>query len=155
MSIELKITGGHVVLIDEEDLGLINSYNKWKLSKRGYPQSRKMINYKTKYTYMHRLIMNCPEGSQVDHINGNKLDNRKCNLRICAHKDNCKNRPKPINNTSGHKGVSFSKCRNKWIAVIVSNKKRYYLGSFVNKEDAILAYRSACLEMHGEYANLT
>jgi hypothetical protein len=153
MSIEFKITGNQIVLIDEEDYDLVNGFNKWKLTKQGYPQSRKMINRKTTYTYMHRLIVNCPKNMQVDHINGNKLDNRKSNLRICFHADNCKNRKKPKTNTSGYKGVSFDKVKKRWIATIVSNKIRYHLGFFKNKQDAFFAYKDASVKLHQEFSN--
>lgn len=76
----------------------------------------------------------------VDHINGNTLDNRKCNLRLCTNVDNLKNRINlPKNNTSGILGVRFRKDRNKWYSELQVNGKTIRLGSYLTKEEAIKA----------------
>ena len=79
------------------------------------------------------------EGLVTDHINGNRLDNRRKNLRHCTSSENNKNRFKGRTNTSGALGVSWSNARQKWIAQICFEKKAIYLGGFKKKEDAILA----------------
>ncbi len=103
---------------------------------------------------MHRLIMQAKVSEQVDHINGNSLDNRKDNLRICNHSENVRNRKKPKSNTSGYKGVSWCRASSKWKALIGINNKRIYLGIFNCKHKAALAYNEAAIKYHGEYAML-
>ena len=78
--------------------------------------------------YLHRFVLKAKKGENVDHINGNKLDNRKENLRKCTRSQNFANRKKYTNNTSGYKGVS--KHGNKWQADIQINGKSKYLGIF-------------------------
>ena len=101
---------------------------------------------------MHRLIMNTPDGMVVDHINGNGLDNQKVNLRNCTDGENKRNRNMPRGNTSGLKGVSWSKQNKKWDARISTNNKQICLGTFSNKEDAYRAYVDACQKYHGNFA---
>jgi hypothetical protein len=76
----------------------------------------------------------------IDHINNNKLDNRVENLQIITHRENCHKRP--INSTSKYVGVHFVKNRNKWRATITVDGKKISLGSFINEEDANLAYQN-------------
>ncbi|WP_252233758.1 HNH endonuclease [Clostridium sp. ZS1] len=83
---------------------------------------------------MHRFIMNPPSNKLIDHINGNKLDNRKCNLRIVNKSQNAMNSKKPKNNTSGVKGVYWDKRSKKWEASIQVNMKKKSLGYFKNKD---------------------
>jgi hypothetical protein len=101
---------------------------------------------------MHRLIMNTPKGMVTDHINGNPLDNRKENLRICTAAENKQNRAAGKNNTSGFKGVSRHKRTNSWHARIGHNKKPIHIGCFEDKEEAARAYDRKAIELHGEFA---
>lgn len=102
--------------------------------------------------YMHQFIMWAPKGYQIDHINGNKLDNRKENLRVISSKLNKWNQGIRSNNTSGYKGVSWSKNAQKWHAYIKVNYKRIHIGLFDDKEDAAKAYNAAAAEHFGEFA---
>ena len=86
---------------------------------------------------VHRYILNCPKGLQVDHINRNTLDNRKCNLRICTPIQNSQNKGNYRNNKSGIKGVYFIKRDNVWIAELKYNKKCYRSKRCRNIEEAI------------------
>ena len=81
----------------------------------------------------------------------NRLDCRKSNLRDCTHSENLMNRDKNVNNTSGHKGISWDKSRNKWMAGIKVNYKRISLGRFDDIQDAIKAYQLGVKNYHGEY----
>jgi hypothetical protein len=84
--------------------------------------------------------LGAPKDMCVDHINGNTLDNRKNNLRICTNRENISNRTKlGTNNTSGILGVRFDNRRNKWYADIQYKGKCIFLGYFNIKEDAIKA----------------
>jgi len=91
---------------------------------------------------------------QVDHINHNGLDNRRSNLRPCTHDQNVRNARKRSDNTSGFKGVSFNKKREKWQAYIGggSRSKKIHLGMFLTPEDAARAYDDAAHKSFGEFA---
>lgn len=102
---------------------------------------------------MHRLILNAPENMEVDHIDGNRLNNQRTNLRLCNSSQNKCNRGARKDNTSGYKGVSWHKQRNKWTARIKTPYGKYlYLGLYDDKNEAALAYNKASMEHHGEFA---
>lgn len=109
--------------------------------------------------YAHRVVFAMVHGRwpehQIDHINGNKEDNRPENLQDVTHSQNAKNMPKCSKNTSGHIGVHWMKRSNKWGAQIKADQKVTWLGVFLSKEDAIAARKSAeklfgFHENHGE-----
>jgi hypothetical protein len=132
------------VLIDLEDVERCKKY-KWCLKGNGYVHNGKI--------HLHRFIMDCQDDMFVDHINRNKLDNRKCNLRICTRRQNNFNRGIRNDNTSGIIGVSFDKRRNKWRSRIQVDKKEKHLGYFNTVKEAIRARKQAELEYFGEYRN--
>lgn len=135
--------------VDVEDIHLVAN-NLWFQNSDGYA----VCNISRKRIRLHRLIMNAPSDVEVDHVNRDKLDNRRSNLRICTKSENQKNRPKQSNNTSGYKGVSWNKKMNKWAININAEGRRIYIGSRSNKEDAALAYNEAAIKYHGEFAQL-
>jgi hypothetical protein len=98
--------------------------------------------------------MNPLPGLQVDHINGNTLDNRKFNLRICTAAENTKNTKLKSSNTSGYKGVAWHTGTNKWRAYIVLDNRQKHLGLFKTKEEAALSYNEAALKYHKSFARL-
>lgn len=99
-----------------------------------------------KLLQLHKLITNTNGDKIIDHINRDKKDNRKENLRVCTARENCINRGMLKNNTSGTMGVCFDKSRNKWTATIVINNKNKHLGRYENIEDAIIARLKAELK---------
>ena len=104
-------------------------------------------------TKVHRLITACPKGMVVDHINGDKLDNRKENLRICTMSENARNSKKHADATSSqYKGVSFAKTRGCWVAQISAYGNRITLGSYTVEVEAAKAYNKAALFYFGEFA---
>jgi hypothetical protein len=125
---------GETFLFDKEDFDKIKG-TRWSKDGKGY-----ISNHNDK---LHRIVTGCPAGKVVDHINHNKRDNRKCNLRICDTKDNMKNMLRSSANRSGIKGVGFHKASNKWRARITVEYKQIYLGSFETKEEAAEARRKA------------
>src|SRR3990167_8684300 len=131
---KIELTKGQYALVDDKDFKVL-SQHKWHCSFYGYAARRDS----GKIVYMHSVILPAQEGMRVDHINRNSLDNRRENLRVCTHRQNLWNRPKSENNTSGFKGVSWEKRRNKWRASICKNYKQYSLGEFFTKEEAALA----------------
>jgi hypothetical protein len=104
------------------------------------------------YESLHRVLTRCPAGLMVDHINGDTLDNRPENLRICSHAENMRNRKIHKNNRSGFKGVYFAKDRNKWRAQIRSAGKKFTLGYFSSPEAAHKEYVKAAAAHHGDFS---
>ena len=88
----------------------------------------------------------------IDHINGNKLDNRLENLRAVSQSQNSMNRKQRSDNTSGIKGVRWSKHKQKWIGTVGMNYKNYSVGEFDSKEDAAIAVAALREKLHGEFA---
>ena len=133
------------ILFDKEDYDSIRTY-RWSVNK-----NRVMSTSRNRILLTH-LIMFPPNGMVVDHINGNTLDNRKQNLRICTIAENNKNHKIYNTNTSGTTGVYFDKQNNKWSAQIYINGKVKRLGRFADKEDAINIRKEAEKKYFGEYA---
>ena len=179
--IESKKYGNYTVLIDEEDWDKVKNYT-WRLfydtkysrigairtnvireprekrnpvftSRRGGTWEKR--GFKEKQINIHNVILDHdPNKSNliVDHINGNVLDNRKCNLRLCTRAENARNAKKPKSNTSGYIGVS--KSGKKWQAQISLNGKTHYLGTFEDKIEAARARDRKAIELYGEFARL-
>jgi len=102
--------------------------------------------------YLHRILMNAPPNMEVDHIDRDKLNNRLSNLRLCTRKQNLRNRSKLKNNSTGFKGVDFTKETKNYRARIMADNKRIYLGNFKNAAEAGAAYEKAAKKYHGEFA---
>jgi hypothetical protein len=120
--------------------------------------NKKYINIKfRKHSYRaHRIAWFIKTGEQpeeIDHRDGDGLNNKWYNLRNCTMLNNKQNYPKPVTNTSGYKGVSWNKKSNKWTATITANTTRINLGYFDNPELAHEAYCEAANKYHGEFAN--
>lgn len=155
---KIPLPQGKFALVDDEDFetlaqfrwGISNGYATRRLKRKTLPCGKR-VQCDQK---MHRLIMGEPKGRQIDHINENKLDNRKENLRIATAGQNRCNITKKKNNTSGFKGVVWDKDRQKWISQIRSKSKNHSLGRFKTKEEAALAYDVAATKLHGEFAKL-
>lgn len=132
----IKLTKGKYALVDDEDFEYLNQF-KWCFN--GYAIRRvKIAKHVYKVIFIHRIVNNIPDGFEGDHINHDKLDNRRSNLRTVTHKQNTRN-PGLRKNSSGTLGVSWIKDRQKWLATIATNRKTKYLGIYKHKEHAILA----------------
>lgn len=139
------------ILYDEEDTELLAQYT-WHVSDTGYAMAHDRRPDRSKYHIrMHRRIMEASEGMEIDHINGNSLDNRKENLRVCTHAENGRNQKKPSNNTSGYKGVSLYKPTNRFRADIQLNGKQNHLGYFKTALEAAEAYNEAAKRLFGDF----
>lgn len=139
------------ILVDDEDFEKLVKYS-WCIVEKGFVRAR--VNGKK--MLIHRFILNLtPYDPQVDHIDHNRLNNCKSNLRLATNQQNQRNTRKPKGNyTSRFKGVHFSKRRGKWLARIFINKKAIYLGYYDNEEDAARAYNIAAITKFGEFACL-
>ena len=133
--------------IDDEDYPIVLQHT-WHCSHYGYIATR----HNGSILFLHRLIMNTPNEIKTDHINGNKLDNQKSNLRVCTTAQNSRNRKKKPGCSSKYKGVYWDKF--KWHSQITYNFKTMHLGLFNNEEEAAMAYNIKATEFFGEYANL-
>jgi HNH endonuclease/AP2 domain-containing protein len=150
MTAYIPLTKGQFAIVDDEDFAFLSQW-KWQYSGRyavrtGPRPSRKNI-------WMHRLIINPPEGLEVDHINRNRLDNRRCNLRVVTHSFNIQNSPIQ-KHTSGYRGVYWNKERQKWSAGAGGRKQFCWLGYFRNELDAARAYDQAARELFGPDAQV-
>jgi hypothetical protein len=132
--------------IDFEDIDNIKQY-KWYLTKDGYAQTKtKNISMK-----LHRFIMDSQNNYIIDHINRNRLDNRKCNLRYVTITQNNINKNKQSNNTSGYTGISWDKEKNKWMAYINISGKTKFLGYFSDINEAVKIRQEAEQKYYKEY----
>ena len=139
--------------VDDEDYEELNQFS-WNMS-GGYARratSKKKGELKKTTVSMHRHLLRPPKDKMVDHINGDKLDNRKINLRLCTRLGNAQNRGMCRTNTSGYKGVW--KNGRRWSVYIYRNGKNVFGGSFIDKKDAARAYNKLATEFHGKFAHL-
>jgi len=103
---------------------------------------------------MHREILDAPDGMQIDHVNGNGLDNRVANLRLCTATQNQRNAVKRANGSSRFKGVDWNKRQKKWRARITINKRTILIGRYCDEFRAAKAYDKKAIELFGEFANI-
>lgn len=148
--IEIPLAHGQSAFIDNADEGAVRPY-RWFLrkSQAGYHYAYGRLPGTRRLVPLHRLLLDAGLNEFVDHKNGNGLDNRRENLRLCSQSQNCANaRKKP--GLSKFKGV----CKDPggWRAQIVQNYKKYNLGTFPTQEAAALAYDEAARRLFGEFA---
>lgn len=149
----ILLTKGMVTLIDEQDYERVSQYNwsatkhhdRWYVHRTAHGQAKKKI-------FLHRFILDAPEGLVVDHINGDSLDNRRSNLRLCSSSENGMNRGKTKLNTSGFKGIYLNKQTGRWVARIGINGRHIHLGTFDSREVAATVYDEAAQFCHREFA---
>src|ERR1700704_5409181 len=123
----IKLTKNKEAIVDDTDYDFLNQFSWYFTTDTGYAKKKS-----PKVIGMHQLLMNPSIGMEVDHINRNKLDNRRCNLRICTVSQNRANRPLSRRSTTGYKGVSRHNFGNKhWRAKITVGKRQIHVGVFV------------------------
>jgi hypothetical protein len=137
------------VMVDDDDYEKLKHFS-WHVDKYGCVKRHTSSGHELIY----RKIMNAPDDKEVDHIDGNRLNNQKSNLRLANSSQNKCNRGPRRDNKSGYKGVSWHKQRNKWTARIQAGKKYLSLGLFTSKEEAAKAYNQAAITYQNDFAYL-
>lgn len=143
---------GRYFMVDKEDFELVAA-RSWSLGKRGYPVSHRSRRNPEgpKTQCLHRYLLAEAIGQDIDHISGNKLDNRRSNLRVCTHQQNMFNQKIRNTNSSGVSGVSYHKQAKKYEAYIHFSGKKINLGLFGKFEDACKARTIAAKKYFGEF----
>jgi hypothetical protein len=144
----LKTEDGHDSVVDDDVFEWAQNY-KWSISQYGYVSRRSSLNDRI---FLHRMICNTPEGWHTDHINGEKLDNLRSNLRVASTKENIRNSHRRSDNKSGYKGVHYRKDRGTYSAEICKDGIKTRLGCYKTAKQAALAYNTAAKELFGQYA---
>lgn len=148
---KIKTSNGQYALVDNEDYDTTSRY-KWHITAKGYVVTRPYDNgKKLTILWMHRMINNTPKGFVTDHVNHNKLDNRRSNLRTATDAQNMQNRSINANNKTGYKGVHLTPS-GRYRSRIRHNKTGIHLGMFDTPRQAYLAYRRKAKELWGEFA---
>lgn len=149
----VPLTQGYEATIDAADLRLVEGYNWYAEARRHSVYARRddQDGQSRIRVYLHRKICGCPDGLQVDHIDGDGLNNRRNNLRAVTAEQNARNQRVKPKNKSGFKGVSWSKRDAKWRAFIRASGMHLGLGSYDTPEAAHAAYCKASAELHGEF----
>lgn len=150
----LKLNNSYRTIVDDSTFDYVN---QWKWSLHTTPWAKYAARYdKGKYIYLHRFLTEASAGMQVDHINGNGLDNRISNLRLCTASQNGHNKVKS-RGKSKYKGVSYFKGGTRikrWCATIKVQNKKYHIGYFLTQEEAYAAYCKKSTELVGEFSRL-
>ncbi len=155
MSREIGLTQGKVAVVDDDDFDCLNQY-KWQAHNNyGYGWYAVRCSYgpRKRTIFMHRQVLGLRRGKLADHINGNGLDNRRSNLRLCTHSQNSANHQKR-KGKSKYNGVCWCKQYQKWRARICVDYKRIHLGRYDTEIEAAAAYDVAAVKHFGEFARL-
>lgn len=138
---------GELCRVDDEDFEKLSQYS-WSVGGSGYAMA--WVN--GRMITMHQLLTKTSRGMPTDHIDRNKLNNQRNNLRVCTQSENVANGKMRANNMSGYRGVIWS--RDKWFAQIKKNYKNRRIGPFNSPKQAAQAYDAKAKELHGEFASL-
>lgn len=146
----IKLLRGEDCFVSAEDLPIV-SLRIWHRDASGYAVSGKKENGTYHTTYMHRLVTNAPEGSSVDHADGNRLNNQRTNLRICTQGQNSMNSGPTRRSVSGIRGVYRNSHGRPWRAQIHDGAHIVHLGTFNTTHEARAAYVAAARRIYGDF----
>lgn len=155
MTTRIPLAGGLTAIVDDEDAHLAGV--RWCAHadrNKTYAVRVEVMESVQVFRLLHREILNAPEGIEVDHINGDGLDNRRANLRLATRAQNQWNSGRRSDNTSGFKGVGWVRSRQRWQAKIKVRGLRIFLGYHASPEAAAQAYDAAARQHFGEFARL-
>lgn len=139
---------GKIIEFDAEDWPKLSEY-RWRISNRGYA----VCKFKSKEIIMHRLIMNCKSGVFIDHKDGNRLNNRKFNLRFATSSQNAANTSaRKHKKYTIYKGITWRSKTKKWTSSIKKNGKTIHIGNFSKELEAAIAYDEKSKELFGEFS---
>jgi len=150
----VQLTQGQYALIDSDDVGYAARFDWFADAQRAgfYAKRNRKVPEGMRAVCLQAELMPPPDGMLVDHVNGNTLDNRRCNLRHATHQQNMQNRKMQSNNASGYRGVAWNKKGKVWVASIKVSGVQMHLGSFASAEEANIAYRAASALHHGKFS---
>lgn len=139
-------------IVDSEDAHLLVDHS-WQpqLAKNGAAYFKAKIGGEN--VYLHRLIVGAASKQLVDHRNGDTLNNRRCNLRICTRSQSNANRRRRSDSRAPYRGITQTPS-GRWLAQIMAEKKFTRIGLFDTPEDAAAAYDKKAIELHGEFARI-
>ncbi len=151
--IVIPMSKGFKSLIDIENFDVVKNFIWFphKIGNNFYAKAQVTRNGITKRYLLHQIVFG---NKGIDHINGDSLDNRKCNLRLANHSQNSMNAKKRFNCSSIYKGVSFKKDKKKWSSIIGKDSKRKLIGYFKTELEASIAYDREAIKLFGEFARL-
>ncbi len=148
---EIPITKGKRIIVDDADFDRVIQAGPWIAhSKAGAYRTIRRGNNELVHRFL--LGLSSDDHVYVDHINGDALDNRRANLRLASHSENLCNSKTPSHNTSGCKGISWSKVMGRWHAYINLHKTRHTVGYFDCKLEAFMVLAAKRAELHGRFA---
>lgn len=152
--IRIRLSKGKYALVDGIDAPFLRLF-KWHVAGK-YAVTKVAPRGQIKQIHMHRVILGLGlrqyDSREVDHVNGNHLDNRIANLRTCSHSENMQNRRSKRNHSSKYRGVSWSKQHRKWQANAGHNGKSSYIGRFSSERQAARVAAAKRRELYGEFA---
>jgi hypothetical protein len=144
------VNGRGEAVVDDADyerlVGYVWSRDRWGYARRNEKRDGRWITI-----LMHREILAVPAGHQTDHADGDTLNNRRSNLRVCTQSQNNANKRK-CGGSSRYKGVSWNARQRQWVATIMVNRRAIFLGLYADEEPAARAYDAAALQHFGEFA---
>ncbi len=146
----IPLTKGKFAIVDDCDFKMVVEF-KWYAASNGRYAGRTIYRAGNYTLLMHRFLIGPIGKLEIDHINGNGLDNRRCNLRVCSHSQNQQNMKKHRDIKSGLKGAYQDRTNKRWRSIITCNGKRIHLGYFKTKQEAAKAYDKASIKFHKEF----
>ncbi len=153
--VAIPLTNGGVTLVDPEDYPLVRGIS-WAAERKKRSRTAYVVKStrRPKNLYLHRLLFDVPVGMEIDHVSGDGLDNRRKNLRLATHSQNCQNNLGKRRRSSRFKGVCWDRGRARWMASIQAGERHINLGRYATEEAAAAAYDCAARELHGDFARV-